>query len=251
MCYHISIPEWTAIDYLLDNAIRNDEWEDYFSHLSAFAHANIPVLTQEHPDKLQAFKWGLIPAWCKDQKQAKEMMVMTLNARSETIFEKASFKTSILQKRCLIFVDGFYEWREHNKKKYPYFIRLKDQDAFAMGGIYENWVDKETGEIFNTCSIVTTEANALMAAIHNSKKRMPLILPQAQMAKWINPDLSKEEITAMAQPLAEGMLEAHTISKLITSRTEDSNVPEVKVKFDYAELPGLNEDRPDEYSLFG
>lgn len=251
MCYHISIPEWTAIDHLLDNAIRNDEWEDYFEHLSAFAHANIPVLTQEDPGKLQAFKWGLIPAWCKDQQQAKEMMAMTLNARSETIFEKASFKTSILQKRCLIFVDGFYEWREYKKKKYPYFIKLKDQEAFAMGGIYENWIDKETGEIFNTCSIVTTEANPLMAAIHNSKKRMPLILPKVEMAKWINPNLSKEEIAAMTQPLAEGLLEAHTISKLITSRTEDSNVPEVKLKFAYSELPEFGEDPKDEYSLFG
>jgi putative SOS response-associated peptidase YedK len=239
MCYHISIPEWSAMDVLLDNAIRNDEWNEYYEHLSAFVFAKIPVLTLENPDKLQAFQWGLIPRWCRDEKEAKGISAMTLNAKSETVFEKSSFKNSMMQKRCLIFVDGFYEWRDYKKKKYPYFIRVKNQNAFALGGIYESWVNEATGEIMNTCSIITTEGNSLMNQIHNTKKRMPLVLPKNKMMEWISPSLTKEQITAAMQPLPDGILEAHTISKLVTSRTEDSNVKEVKDLFVYEELPEL------------
>ncbi len=239
MCYHISIPEWTAIDALLDNAIRNDEWNEYYEHLSAFQFAKVPVLTLENPDKLQAFQWGLIPRWCRDEKESKEIAAMTLNAKSETVFEKPSFKNSMMQKRCLVFVDGFYEWRDYKKKKYPYFIRLKHQKVFALGGLYESWVNQSTGEIIHSCSIVTTEANALMKQIHNTKMRMPLIFPKDKMREWIFPGMTKGQIVEMMQPLPEGLLEADTISRLVTSRTEDSNVPEVKNHFSYEELPEL------------
>src|ERR1044072_876396 len=175
MCYDVSIPEWTAIDYLLDNAIRNDEWNEYFEHLSAFQFEKIPVLTLEDQNVLRAFQWGLIPKWCRDEKQAKEMAAITLNAKAETVFEKPSFRNSIMGKRCLIFVDGFYEWRGFKTKKYPYLIKVKNQNAFALGGIYESWVNESTGEIMHTCSVITTAGNALMNEINNTKKRMPLI----------------------------------------------------------------------------
>jgi putative SOS response-associated peptidase YedK len=239
MCYHISVPEWTAIDYLLDHAIRNDEWNEYYEHLSAFAFAKIPVLTLEDPGKLHAFQWGLIPKWCRDEKEAKDISAMTLNAKSETVFEKPSFRNSIMQKRCLVFVNGFYEWRDYKKKKYPYFIKVKDQSVFAMGGIHESWINETTGEIMHTCSIITTEANALMNQIHNTKKRMPLIFTKEKMMNWISPHLTKEQIIDCMKPLPEEILEAHTISKLITSRTEDSNVAQVKEYFAYEELPVL------------
>lgn len=239
MCYHIAVPEWTAIDYLLDNAIRNDEWNEYYEHLSGFAFAKIPVLTLEDPTRLHAYQWGLIPRWCRDEKQAKEMANMTLNAKSETVFEKPSFRNSMMQKRCLIFVSGFYEWRDYKKKKYPYFIQVKNQDVFALGGIYESWVNEATGEIMNTCSIITTESNALMSQIHNTKKRMPLVFTKENMLQWISPSLTQAEVVQLMKPLPEGILQAHTISKLITSRTENPNVPEVKENFVYEELPEL------------
>ncbi len=236
MCYHISIPERTELDDLFDHAVRTDEWDTYYHHLSGFSFAKIPVLASGQPDKLKAFNWGLIPSWVKNKEQAKELSSMCLNAKSETIFEKPSFRSSINNKRCLVFVNGFYEWQDFNKKKYPYFIHLKDQSCFALGGVYEEWIDKETGEIINTVSIVTTEANQLMAKIHNLKLRMPLIFDKQTMFDWINPDLKREDISEMMKPFDEKLMDAYTISKLITSRKESPNRIEVKEKFNYPEL---------------
>jgi putative SOS response-associated peptidase YedK len=240
MCYTVEIPAKEElqefIDKELDNAIRNDEWNDYYHKLSGFTYSKIPVLTAESPEKVQTFNWGLIPKWCKDEVQAKEMRTNTLNAKCETIFEKPSFRGSIGQKRCLIFVKGFYEWRDYEKKKYPYYIHLKNQPVFTFGGIYESWVNKNTGEIINTTSIITTEANPLMAEIHNSKMRMPLILKGDAMHKWIDPSISKETIVDLMKPFDEKQMAAHTISKIITSRTENSNTPAVKEPFNYPEL---------------
>jgi putative SOS response-associated peptidase YedK len=141
-----------------------------------------------------------------------------------------------MDKRCLIFVNGFYEWREVNKKKYPYYIQLKQQDTFAFGGIYDTWVNTETGELLSTCSIITTAANPLMEMIHNVKKRMPLIFDKDSMLDWIKPKLEQEEIRSLMKPFDENKMMAHTISKLISSKTDNPNVPEVKQEFLYPEL---------------
>lgn len=105
-----------------------------------------------------------------------------------------------------------------------------------MGGIYETWVNKETAEIWNTFSIITVEANPLMAKIHNIKKRMPFILSVENEKKWIDPDLSKEKIAAMILPFSEDGMEAWSISKRITDRHQNSNVQEVMEHHDYPEL---------------
>ncbi len=236
MCYHVSIPDKAQLEEFLGLGVNVNDWTTFYHHLSAFSFAKIPVMTQEDHTRVQAIRWGLIPHWCKDETQAKELMGMTLNAKSETIFEKPSFKSSIEHKRSLIFVNGFFEWRDFNKKKYPYFITMKNQKVFAMGGIHESWVNKETGEIINTCSIVTTPSNELLSKIHNIKLRMPLIFTKNKMMEWLNNGLAKEQIQKLQNPLEDGLLEATSISKLITSRKEETNVPEVKIRFDYPEL---------------
>jgi putative SOS response-associated peptidase YedK len=227
------------MDQNFENSINNDDWDGCIYRLSGFSFAKVPVLTSEDPDKVQAFNWGLIPKWSKDEEQANELKIHTLNARSETVFEKPSFRSSISKKRCLLFVKGFHEWREFNKKKYPYYIHLKDQEVFTLGGIYESWVNKETGELFNTTSIITTEANPLMEKIHNSKKRMPLILTGDAMQQWIDPTINKERITDLMRPFDEKKMLAYTISKLITSRKEDPNQEKVKKEFVYEDLPPI------------
>lgn len=239
MCYHVSSPVAAKIKALLGDDAVVEDWSEEHHHVSGFSNVQLPVLTSEQPKRVQAFTWGLIPEWCKDESQARELQAVTLNAKSETAFEKPSFR-SISKKRCLVFVDGFFEWREYRKKNYPYFIRLKDQDAFALGGLYENWVNKATGEIINTCSIITTPANAVMEVIHNKKKRMPFMLPKNRMYDWIAPDLSQAQIQQQMQPLPAEALDYWTISKRITSRTEPDDVPEVKAPFHYAELPDVN-----------
>ena len=88
--------------------------------------------------------------WTKSLDDAKKIRTQTLNARSETVFEKPSFRASITKKRCLIPASGFYDWRDYNSKKYPYYIYLKDRELFSFAGIYESWTDRETGELINT-----------------------------------------------------------------------------------------------------
>ena len=122
------------------------------------------------------------------------------------------------------------------QKKYPYYIQLKQQDTFAFGGIYGSWVNTETGEIQSTCAVITTAANPLMEMIHNVKKRMPLIFDKDSMLDWIKPKLEQEEIRSLMKPFDENKMMAHTISKLISSKTDNPNVPEVKQEFLYPEL---------------
>lgn len=205
-------------------------------YISGFEFPKLPVITNRQPDRLQGFTWGLIPFWVKTSAAALEIRAHTLNARSDTVFTKASFQNAIRQRRCLVPADGFYEWREVGGKKYPYYIYLKDKVIFSFAGIWEEWLDHATGEVLKTFSILTTEANPLLEQIHNTKKRMPVILPREQEKDWLGNDLSTEGVMALTKPLNDGLMEAHPISKLITSKSVDRNVPAVQEGFDYPEL---------------
>lgn len=209
-----------------------------YYYVSGFDFPRMPVLTADQPETLQYFRWGLIPSWVKTSRQALEIRSYTLNARSDTVFDKPAFRNAIRQRRCLIPADGFYEWRLFQGRKYPYYIYFHDKTIFSFAGIWEEWVDPVTGECVKTYSILTTEANQLMAQIHNTKKRMPVILPREAEKTWLRPDLRREEILELTKPLDSGLLAAHTVSKLITSRTVDRNVPTVQDYYEYPELAG-------------
>jgi putative SOS response-associated peptidase YedK len=208
-------------------------------YTSGFDFPRMPVITNENPDRIQGFTWGLVPSWVKSKTQVDEIRSKTLNARNDTVFEKPSFRSSIKHKRCLVPADGFYEWREVGGKKYPYFIYLKDKNIFSFGGIWEDWIDYITGEIVQSFSIITTDANPLMAMIHNTKKRMPLILPMESEKKWLDNNLNNEGLKTLMVPFDENKMEAHTISKLITSRTGNRNVSNIQESFEYPELKAL------------
>jgi putative SOS response-associated peptidase YedK len=205
-------------------------------YLSGFSNPLVPVISNLNPSLITEFNWGLIPDFCKTEMDAKDMQSKTLNAKCETVLTLPSFKSSIREKRCLILVDGFYEWRTIGKQKYPYFIKYKDNDVFAMGGIFNDWVNKQTGEQTKTFSIITTPANDVMAKIHNTKLRMPFILPKGLEHDWLNVNLSENEIVDLMKPLADGELEAHTISKLITNKNKNPDTAEVQLEFEYPEL---------------
>jgi len=204
--------------------------------ISAFTFPIHSVITAEKPDEITLLQWGLIPHWTKTTIDALKTRQYNLNAKSETVFEKPSFKKSIQNKRCLVTVSGFYEWRTFGGKKYPYYIYLKEESIFMLAGIYDNWVDKETGEIFNTFSILTTKANPMMSVIHNTKLRMPVILSPETEMEWVDNKLTQEEIIKNFVPFSEDRLQAHTVSKLISSRTQDPNTPEAIEPFRYTEL---------------
>lgn len=149
-----------------------------------FEHPLTPVIKNTNPNVIQPCEWGLIPFWAKD----KSIQNSTLNARIETLTLKPSFK-AVVKNRCLVLTDGFYEWQwldPKGKQKQPFEITLPNNMLFAFAGIYSNWTDKATGEIISTFSIVTTEAMGIMAKIHNSKKRMPVILTSQTGDEWLN-----------------------------------------------------------------
>lgn len=161
------------------------------SDYNGFSYPKTPVITNINPENIEFFSWGLMPSWAKDISARS----YTLNARIETIHEKPSFKYCLNQ-RCLILVDGFYEWQwldKTGKKKQKYLITLPDKEAFAFAGLYNTWVDKSTGEIFNTYTILTTEAKGLMSEIHNSKHRMPIILNPLDEQNWLSNTLKFPE----------------------------------------------------------
>lgn len=151
---------------------------------NGFQFPKTPVITNNKPNEIQLFNWGLIPFWANDNSIRKN----TLNAKMETIHEKPSFR-NVVNNRCLIVADGFYEWQwldEKGKQKQKFQLTLPDNELFAFAGIWSDWLDKTTGELINTYSILTTEANELMSKIHNNKKRMPVIVSADNEQNWLS-----------------------------------------------------------------
>ncbi|WP_294593740.1 SOS response-associated peptidase [uncultured Bacteroides sp.] len=178
-------------------------------HVNAFNFPKCPVITSS--DQIQAFNWGLIPFWVKTEENAEEIKRMTLNARADTIFEKPSFREPIMKKRCIVPSTGYFEWRHEGSRKIPYYIYLKDEEIFSMAGVYDTWLDKSTGVEHTTFSIITTDTNPLTNYIHNTKHRMPAILSKEDEEKWLEPDLSKSEITSLLKPYNAGLMDAYVI----------------------------------------
>ncbi len=202
-------------------------------YFNAFDIPDLPVIKTEDPDSIGLCKWGLIPFWVKDSGTAAEIRRKTFNARMETILEKPSFRAAVKSKRCLVLCRGFYEWQTRAKEKIPYYIYLEGEPAIAMAGLYEDWTDMETGEMHRTCTIITTTANSMMEKIHNTKKRMPVILSGDGEKAWIDPELSAEQSVRYLIPVDEKKMAAHTISKLISKRGLDKNTPELVKPFSY------------------
>jgi putative SOS response-associated peptidase YedK len=171
----------------------------YPDSYSGFMFPKTPVITNTEKAKIQLFQWGLIPFWAKDDRIKK----YTLNARIETLTEKPAFKNSV-NHRCLILTDSFFEWQwldEKGKQKQKFLITLPNNEPFAFAGLWSEWTNKQSGEIINTYTILTTEANELMSKIHNTKKRMPVILSQHNETDWLNGlemKMQNERLTATA-----------------------------------------------------
>jgi putative SOS response-associated peptidase YedK len=163
------------------------------------------------------------------------MRSLTLNARCESVFEKPSFRKSIVSRRCLVPSDGFFEWQTVGNKKIPWFIRTKEQEIFSFGGIWDQW-ENFGGDKLITFSILTTDANPMMAEIHNSKKRMPLILHTEVEDNWLDPSLPADQIKKMMVPFPEAAMKAWTISSLITERGANPNSPEIKQPFSWPQI---------------
>ncbi len=177
----------------------------------------LAVVERDGRNHLEAMRWGLIPFWAKDPRIGNRM----INARADRVAESSAFKRPLKSQRCLIVADGFYEWRKVGGKKIPMFIRLKSKEPFGFAGLYETWKAPD-GEPVTSCTIITTEANELVAPIHD---RMPVIIPKRRQETWLDPknqDVAK--VVALLAPFPAEKLEAYEVSRLVN--TPANNSPE-------------------------
>lgn len=239
MCYHNSLKK-NAVDIseYYDAPFEESELYEPIFHISGFELRDFPIVVNRNKIKqLRMSTWGLEFPWMLNNRDFKKIKFQQLNARAETIFEKKSYKNAILQHRCLIPSTGFFEWRTFNKKKYPYFIHLKNKDLFSFAGIYNIFQTDNNQQALYSFSMVTTQANELMKKIHNTKHRMPLILHRKDENKWIDSTLSKSEISELLVPYPEYKMDAFTIEKTISSfKNYTTNTPEILTPFQYPEL---------------
>jgi putative SOS response-associated peptidase YedK len=160
--------------------------------------------------EMKFLRWGLVPSWAKDASMSAKLM----NARSETITEKPSFREAFKRRRCLIPSDGFYEWARAGGKKQPYFFRLRDEQPFGFAGLWDQWQGGD-GAVIESCTILTTEANDVLRPVHD---RMPVIIHPEDYELWLDDDERKNELRRdLLQPFpAEEML-GHPVSTLVNS----------------------------------
>jgi len=172
----------------------------------------MPVVTS---DGLHLMRWGLIPPWARDEKIGYRL----INARSETVFDKPMWKKPIMQRRCLIPANGFYEWQKRGDGKHPYFVHLKDEQLFSFAGIWETW--RHEGKIWETYSILTTTPNKDVDAIHD---RMPVILHRDDEAQWLAAD-NEQDIAVLLRPYGDGKIEAYEVgTEVNTVRVNDEGL---------------------------
>ena len=143
--------------------------------------ATVLVLTAGREFRLM--RWGLVPPWAKDLGIGSRM----INARAETVPEKPAFRSALRERRCLILADGFYEWERKGTVKQPHYIHKTDKSPFGFAGLWERWQPPEGGEPVESCTIITTEANALVRTFH---ERMPVILAPENFDPWLDPGVT-------------------------------------------------------------
>jgi putative SOS response-associated peptidase YedK len=165
--------------------------------------------------ELALLRWGLIPSWSKDPAIGNRL----INARAETVQEKPSFRNAFRRHRCLIPANGFYEWQRQERGKQPYFVRMRDGRVFAFAGLWDRW-ESSDNVVIETCTILTTAANTVLAPIHG---RMPVILPQEEYARWLDPALKDPgSLSSLLVPFPpEGMLAIPVSPRVNAPSTDD------------------------------
>lgn len=176
-----------------------------------------PVITNLEPGTIHLYKWGLIPFWAKDSKIGYSM----INARAETIVEKPAYKNAFKSRRCLVPLDGFYEWKIINGEKIPFRILTTDQEIFTVAGLWETW-KSPAGENIFSFTIITVEANEFMKKIHD---RMPAILTKESEKLWIENNIPSQQLQELLAPYPDQNLQAYQVNKAVNNVR--NNFPEL------------------------
>jgi len=179
----------------------------------------LPIITNATPEQIQLVNWGLVPSWSRDPASGPK----PINARAETLGEKPSFRQLLARRRCLVLADSFYEWQATERGKIPHRILLKSEEPFAFAGLWDEWLDRSTGELHPTFTIITTEPNELMAKLHN---RMPVILPGPDAERaWLADDLAPAAHQQLLVPYPTELMQEYVITTRVNSPAH--NDPEV------------------------
>lgn len=232
MCNRVATPEedeikgyFDKVDTNLSQLFKVDDYEQFY-HVTAFTRPMLPFVSNDDPLHIATAMWKFIPENVRYDAYDK---YDTCNAKSEEIFEKRTYKDYIMPKRGLVVLKGFYEGQaQPDKTSQPYFIYPKEGGVLTLGCVYSERKNPDTGEPFRTFSIITTEANELMAEIHNKKKRMPVVILPEDRERWLN-DIGRDEVEELMKPLPDGLLSAHKITRNIYKRGFDNNVREVQM----------------------
>jgi putative SOS response-associated peptidase YedK len=165
-------------------------------------------------------RWGLVPSWSKGERR----MAPLINARAETVAEKPSFRDAFAGRRCVVFADGFYEWRQGGNRQ-PYCVRLADGAPFAFAAVWEPLAAESgggesapSGEPSRGCALITTEANEKMAEVHH---RMPVILTPEEVGPWLDPATARGDLQALLKPLPDAAVTLTPVSKRVNAVRED------------------------------
>ncbi len=165
--------------------------------------------------ELALVRWGLIPAWVKDPRAFKTL----INARSESVAERAAFRSAARHRRCLVPADGFYEWTGPPRSRRPHLVRLRAGGPMALAGLYEHWLGADGSEI-ETMAILTVPANGTIAALHD---RMPAIMPPEAFEQWLDCSSGRaEEALSLLRPAPDDLLEVAEVSTKLNDPRNDS-----------------------------
>ena len=157
--------------------------------------------------------WGLIPFWAKDPKIGSRM----INARAETAAQKPSFRAAFKYRRCIVPADGFYEWKKEKDGKQPFLIGMESGDVFGIAGLWEHW--EQDGSVIESCTLLTSEANAWMAPLHH---RMPVILEPQDYDEWLDPSVQKADpLLHLVRPFSGAAMRAFAVSKVVNNARND------------------------------
>jgi putative SOS response-associated peptidase YedK len=213
MCGRFSI--YSLVQRLGDYFAIDEMVGDVLHRYNVTPSHKVPVIINNAGKRrLGSLRWGLIPHWAKDESVGYKM----INARSETLHEKPSFREAFKKRRCTVLADSFFEWKTEGKEKRPYLIRLKEDKPMAFAGIWESWNSPENEKI-NTVSIVTTEANSLMKDVHH---RMPVILGEKSLARWLEGPYDEEELLRLLEPFDEDKMQIYEVSPEVNKVANDS-----------------------------
>jgi len=213
MCGRILL---TSSGQELAQAFDLAEAPDLFARFNIAPSQDALTLTASEGGRgLSPRRWGLVPSWAKDPSIGTRM----INARSETAHSKPAFRDALRQRRCIVPANGFYEWTRNGRERQPHWFRRRDEPLMAMAGLFERWCSHETDDVFESFTILTTDANASVSPVHD---RMPVLLQRTDFDAWLDPDeKDPERLRRLLVPCPDEWLESRLVSPRVNDPRND------------------------------